>query len=356
MLIGNPHRRRWPGKLAILLGLALIAASSVMSLLPGVALGDNPNAGDVWLQPVGQGADFPGHQHIPHFENCDDINLWGNGMTEASGEYTIDSIPPTSDGGFDQVYPTDSTSEPWTYDTAAGGNQVMSVVDTEILVANAISAGAVAHEQQGYHFKLQYQQNPQKHKVFWVKCEPEELTVEEVLPATVVAHKFSDTDGNGSQGAGEADLSGWGMSLFNGGACADSPLASGSTGSDGNHTLKNDLAAGTYSVRETEQEGWQATTAVCQSVTVAAGETKTVNFGNRVVQVTTPTTPTIPTAVLGEKITQTQVLGEKITALPKTGIESTRTLLALAGIFLLIGGLALSAASRREGSVFLFTS
>jgi hypothetical protein len=37
------------------------------------------------------------------------------------------------------------------------------------LIANAISAGAQATHQ-GFHFKLQLRQDPQKHKTFWLQC------------------------------------------------------------------------------------------------------------------------------------------------------------------------------------------
>jgi hypothetical protein len=51
------------------------------------------NAGDVWTQNVGQPAS-PGHTQVPHLA-CGDINLWGSGLTDAEGGYTIDGIHPS---------------------------------------------------------------------------------------------------------------------------------------------------------------------------------------------------------------------------------------------------------------------
>ncbi|MEA2646271.1 MAG: hypothetical protein QOE92_1354 [Chloroflexota bacterium] len=112
-------------------------------------------------------------RHVPHLP-CDDIQLIGIEMNYASDTYTIDVIPPTGD--HKQVYPTATTSGTWNYDKTAGGEQVMDVIDVETLVANAIAAGAEAHPIQGYHFKLQFTQAPQKHKTFWVHCNAPEVT------------------------------------------------------------------------------------------------------------------------------------------------------------------------------------
>src|SRR5947209_8693273 len=54
--------------------------------------GDN-NAGDVWVDNVGQPAG-PGHEMDPHLA-CQDINLWGNGLSDSSGTYTISGWQPS---------------------------------------------------------------------------------------------------------------------------------------------------------------------------------------------------------------------------------------------------------------------
>src|SRR5918997_979145 len=133
-------------------GLGTLATLALMAT-PALAGSDHGNnRGDVWLKNVGQPAG-PGHSHDPHLD-CVDINLWADKMAESGDAYTIDSWPPS--GGGEQVY-----SDTWTYDRAAGGVQVASVIDVETLIRNAIRAGATAHPIQGYHFKLQFTQNPQ---------------------------------------------------------------------------------------------------------------------------------------------------------------------------------------------------
>ena len=106
-------------------------------------------------------------RHVPHLP-CADIGLVGINMRDAAGTYTIDSIPPT--GNQNQVYADATHAAHWAYNKTTGGEQVMDVINVQTLVANAIAAGAEAHPIQGYHFKLQFVQAPQKHKTFWVHC------------------------------------------------------------------------------------------------------------------------------------------------------------------------------------------
>lgn len=122
------------------------------------------NAGDVWIDTVGQPAG-PGHEHDPHLP-CADLNLWGAGLADAAGIFTIDSWPPS--GGGQQVYPSAASSAGW---QSSGGRtpQVVATVSVQALVANAVAAGAQASAQ-GFHFKLQFRQDPQKHKTFWLRC------------------------------------------------------------------------------------------------------------------------------------------------------------------------------------------
>jgi len=100
------------------------------------------------------------------------------------------------------------------------------------------------------------------------------------LPGTIVAHKFNDLNDNGSQDSGEGDLEGWTMTLYAGSDCSTGDLeASGTTGSDGNVVFDN-LEAGDYYVVETLEPGWTNSTALCQQVTIGAGESATRYFGN----------------------------------------------------------------------------
>jgi hypothetical protein len=120
------------------------------------------NAGDVWVDNVGQ-PPGPGHENDPHLA-CADINLWGNGLSGSAGTFTVDGWPPS--GSQEQVY-----SASWSYNQTSGGDQVVQVINVGTLIQNAVSAGDAPHNSQGFHFKLQFSLNPQKHKTFWVKCQ-----------------------------------------------------------------------------------------------------------------------------------------------------------------------------------------
>lgn len=99
------------------------------------------------------------------------------------------------------------------------------------------------------------------------------------IVGTITAHKFQDTNQNGVQDPGEPNLQGWTMSLYQGSGCSGAALRSGTTNTSGDVTFTG-LAAGSYSVKETLQAGWVATTDVCVDVGVQSAESKTVSFGN----------------------------------------------------------------------------
>jgi len=104
----------------------------------------------------------------------------------------------------------------------------------------------------------------------------------DVLPrllSTIVAHKFNDLDGNGSQDSGEDDLAGWTMTLYEGSNCTGDFVASGITGINGD-VVFDDLVASTYSVKETLEDGWTNSTELCQQVTIGHCETWILDFGN----------------------------------------------------------------------------
>ncbi len=124
------------------------------------AAGGDPNAGDVWLDNVGQPAG-PGHEMDPHLA-CQDINLWGDKLADSSGTYTIDGWPPSGSQEVDY-------SSSWSYSQSQGGDQVTSVINVQQLISQAQANGDTPAAQ-GYHFKLDFSQDPQKHKTFWVNC------------------------------------------------------------------------------------------------------------------------------------------------------------------------------------------
>jgi uncharacterized repeat protein (TIGR01451 family) len=119
------------------------------------------NAGDVWTQNVGQPAS-PRHTQIPHLP-CEDINLWGSGLAAAKGSFTIDGWPPSGRGEQDYA-------SSWSYNRSQGGSQVISVISVKTLIETAAAHGDAPVNGQGYQFKLQLAQEPQKHKTFWVNC------------------------------------------------------------------------------------------------------------------------------------------------------------------------------------------
>lgn len=151
--------RRWRTALAAISFALALAASFAAYRLTGSAQG---NAGDVWVDNVGQPSG-PGHEQDPHLM-CADINLWGNGLADASGTFIIDSWPPTGNGA------TAYGPAPWTYNQTTGGDQVLAVIPISSLQAGSAANGDIPQAQQGLHFKLQLVQDPQKHKTFWVSC------------------------------------------------------------------------------------------------------------------------------------------------------------------------------------------
>jgi hypothetical protein len=149
------------------LRMCIVGTVAALALVPGTAAlassGGNSNAGDVWLDNAGQPAG-PGHEMDPHLA-CGPINLYGSGLADNGGSFTIDSWPPS--GQQVGVYTAN-----WSYDTSREGTQqIADTIDGRTLVQDAISAGASASNQ-GYHFKLDFSQDPQKHKTFWINCQP----------------------------------------------------------------------------------------------------------------------------------------------------------------------------------------
>src|SRR5438477_3576176 len=133
--------RPWSRRIRISSSRACAVAGSLavtMSLLGSVQFDTGNvraavgNRGDVWVDTFG-GPPGPGHEQDPHLP-CADINLWGNGLADSSGTYFIDGWPPT--GSQEEDY-----SSTWSYDTTAGGTQVISVINVGLLTSTATANG-----------------------------------------------------------------------------------------------------------------------------------------------------------------------------------------------------------------------
>jgi hypothetical protein len=142
----------------------LVATGVACVVLPAApAFAGDPNAGDVWVDnviPSGPQYGGPGHEMDPHLA-CADINLWGAKLADGKGDYTIDGWAPS--GSQQQAYKSS-----WIY--AGSGSQVIDVINVQTLIAKAVANGDTPQANQGFHFKLQFSQDPQKHKTFWVNC------------------------------------------------------------------------------------------------------------------------------------------------------------------------------------------
>jgi len=107
-----------------------------------------------------------------------------------------------------------------------------------------------------------------------------------VVPlSTITGIKFNDTDGNGTQTAGELGVPG--VTVFldtNNDGILGAGETSATTGANGDFTFPN-LASGTYNVREVVPANSQPTTPNPVAVTLTAGQTTaaTVNFGNQAI-------------------------------------------------------------------------
>jgi uncharacterized repeat protein (TIGR01451 family) len=168
----------------------VLAGTPSTTVVPGssqailTAAGGNNNKGDVWLDNAGQPSG-PGHEMDPHLA-CAPIILWGDKLADPSGTFTIDGWPPSGTGASNQAWPgtvAHSGNANWTY-SGSGSQDILTndsldvmtpqgwAIDAGKLVAHAIANGDAPVNKQGFHFKLQFSQDPQKHKVFWVNCAP----------------------------------------------------------------------------------------------------------------------------------------------------------------------------------------
>jgi hypothetical protein len=156
------------GAAAVTIGLLSVGHGV---LTPAQASSVSNNRGDVWVDNVGRPAG-PGHEMDPHLA-CADINIWGNDLAGGSGTFTVDGWRPSGAGLADQAWPGTAAhpaTTVWTYAVARHGDQITGVINVRGLIADAIANGDTAQPIQGFHFKLQFSQFPQKHKTFWVRC------------------------------------------------------------------------------------------------------------------------------------------------------------------------------------------
>jgi hypothetical protein len=121
--------------------------------------GGDSNRGDVWLDNAGQPAG-PGHEMDPHLA-CSDIVLYGAGLAERSGSFAIDGWPPSGSQSVDYL-------GQW---QVQSGTEQIALVPIRQLLMGAQASGDSATPQ-GAHFKLDFSQDPQKHKTFWIDCPP----------------------------------------------------------------------------------------------------------------------------------------------------------------------------------------
>ena len=110
-------------------------------------------------------------------------------------------------------------------------------------------------------------------------CVPSNKIVVQPTPGKLCVVKFNDLDGDGKQGPNEPTLNGWVFTIKDANGNVVGTITTGSATGAPNCI---DLPPGVYTVTETLQPGWSPTTpgGITQTVTVVAGQTTTVTFGN----------------------------------------------------------------------------
>jgi TolB protein len=97
-----------------------------------------------------------------------------------------------------------------------------------------------------------------------------------VRTGKIKAFKFKDNNLNGEWDEGEPGLAGWTLTVYN---AQEQVVASGKTDAEGGISFEG-LPCGTYTVVETQQPGWQATTPTAQQVVVTLESPGVATFGN----------------------------------------------------------------------------
>ncbi|HEY3372513.1 MAG TPA: SdrD B-like domain-containing protein [Prolixibacteraceae bacterium] len=107
-------------------------------------------------------------------------------------------------------------------------------------------------------------------------------TAPQVVNGSICGTKFNDLNGDGIQNNGEPGLQGWTISLTSQGAAGPVTVTT-NTGADGNYCF-NDVAAGRYTVSETQKSGWTQISPVpgTYTITLTSGQNLVgQNFGNQ---------------------------------------------------------------------------
>jgi hypothetical protein len=97
--------------------------------------------------------------------------------------------------------------------------------------------------------------------------------------STIIVAKYHDLDGDGTRGADEPGLSGWGYALYRDTPDGWSSSGFDTTGSAGLASF-NDLAANEYRVVELAVSGWYTSTPATVDLDLDAGSVHTATFGN----------------------------------------------------------------------------
>ena len=143
--------------LSLTAGVAPAAAAAVQRSAPARGGGaeaelHNGNAGDIWVDQAGA-PPGPGHENDPRLSGCTAVTIWGAGLADGSGTLTIESIPPTRSGR--------SIVLPWTF-PGGGIPRPLATIDAATLEAG------LNPSHHGDHFKVALEQDPHKHKTFWL--------------------------------------------------------------------------------------------------------------------------------------------------------------------------------------------
>lgn len=146
----------WKLRIGVLVTSGLMALG--LSSSAWADQGGHSDGGDVWLDNVGQPAG-PGHEMDPHLA-CQDIDLWGSGLADGSGTFAINGWSPSGSQEVDY-------SGTW----SSAGEEPIAVISVAKLISQ-VEANGDSAAAQGFHFKLDFSQDPQKHKTFWIDCPP----------------------------------------------------------------------------------------------------------------------------------------------------------------------------------------
>jgi hypothetical protein len=110
-------------------------------------------------------------------------------------------------------------------------------------------------------------------------------TFQNTKQGSIDVFKFNDLNGNGSWDIGEGrilgiGMNGWQINLYSGYDCTGPAINQEITDGIGDAEFYN-LAPGQYSLSETQQDGWAATTSACVNTEITPGDHDHVYFGNQ---------------------------------------------------------------------------